>query len=59
MAVARDRLEKYPVVVANRGEECQELTQVSYIVTRDGEQRFEGKARIAQGIADLLEKKLP
>ena len=58
LSVARSRLELYPVVVANHGEECQEASQASYIVTRDGEQRFEGKARIAQALADLLEKNL-
>jgi len=29
---------------------------VSYVVTRDGEQRVEGKPAIAAAIADLLER---
>lgn len=59
LATARERLDRYPVVVANRGEEAQGAEQVSYILTRQGEQRVEGKARIAAAIADLLERRLP
>jgi len=53
---ARKRLQRYPVEVANRGEETHGVAQVSYVVTRDGEQRVEGKPAIAAAIADLLER---
>jgi len=56
LAEARKRLQRYPVVVANRGEETHGVAQVSYVVTRDGEQRVEGKPAIAAAIADLLER---
>jgi phosphopantothenoylcysteine decarboxylase/phosphopantothenate--cysteine ligase len=49
------RLERYAVVVANRGEEISEDLQVAWIVTREGQRRVEGKAEIAAAIADGLE----
>lgn len=55
LETARARLDRYPVVVANRGEETAGTAQVSWIVTREGVQRVEGKARIASAIAELLE----
>jgi phosphopantothenoylcysteine decarboxylase/phosphopantothenate--cysteine ligase len=59
MQTARARLDRYPVVVANRGEESEGTAQVSYVVTREGERRVEGKTRIAAAVADLLEERLP
>jgi phosphopantothenoylcysteine decarboxylase/phosphopantothenate--cysteine ligase len=55
LGIARARLDRYPVVVANRGEEINYAEQSAYIVTRDGETRVEGKRRIAAAVADLLE----
>jgi phosphopantothenoylcysteine decarboxylase/phosphopantothenate--cysteine ligase len=59
LAVARRRLERSTLVVANRGEEVQGSEQVAWLVSRDGEQRVEGKAAIAAAIADHLEKLPP
>jgi phosphopantothenoylcysteine decarboxylase/phosphopantothenate--cysteine ligase len=59
LEAARRRLDRYPVVVANRGEESRGVAQVSYVVTREGERRVEGKGQIAKAIADLLEQRLP
>jgi len=56
LAIARKRLNQFPVVVANRGEEIQGDEQAAYIVTRESEIRVEGKRGIASAIADLLEK---
>jgi len=58
LAEARRRLDRYPVVVANRGEETHGTAQVSWIVTAEGEARVEGKAAIAAALADLLERRL-
>jgi phosphopantothenoylcysteine decarboxylase/phosphopantothenate--cysteine ligase len=55
MAEARRRLERYAVVVANRGEEITEAVQVAWVVTREGERRLEGKQAIAAGVAGVLE----
>jgi phosphopantothenoylcysteine decarboxylase/phosphopantothenate--cysteine ligase len=55
MAEAHRRLERYAVVVANRGEEISEALQVAWIVSREGQRRVEGKAAIAAAIADGLE----
>jgi phosphopantothenoylcysteine decarboxylase/phosphopantothenate--cysteine ligase len=55
MAEARRRLERYTVVVANRGEEITEELQVAWIVTREGELRLEGKQAIAGGVVEVLE----
>ncbi|MFN9623237.1 MAG: phosphopantothenoylcysteine decarboxylase [Cyanobacteriota bacterium] len=56
MAEARRRLERYAVVVANRGEEITEAVQVAWLVTREGERRLEGKAAIARAVGDVLEQ---
>ena len=55
MAEAHRRLERYAVVVANRGEEITEALQVAWIVTSEGEHRVEGKPAIAAALADALE----
>lgn len=55
MAEARRRLERYAVVVANRGEEISDALQVAWIVSAAGERRVEGKPAIAAAIADALE----
>jgi phosphopantothenoylcysteine decarboxylase/phosphopantothenate--cysteine ligase len=55
MAAARRRLERYAVVVANRGEEITDALQVAWIVTPEGERRLEGKPAIAAGVAEVLE----
>ena len=59
IAEAVRRLSRYAVVVANRGEEISEALQVAWIVTREGQERVEGKATIAAAIADALETLLP
>jgi phosphopantothenoylcysteine decarboxylase/phosphopantothenate--cysteine ligase len=55
IAEAVRRLERYAMVVANRGEEISETLQVAWIVSPAGERRVEGKAAIAAAIADGLE----
>jgi phosphopantothenoylcysteine decarboxylase/phosphopantothenate--cysteine ligase len=55
IAEAVRRLNRYAVVVANRGEEISEALQVAWIVTKGGQRRVEGKAAIAAAIADGLE----
>ena len=58
LATARGRLDRFPSVVANRGEE-QEGKHTAWMVTRDAEpQQLLGKQSIAAGIADHLEKAL-
>jgi phosphopantothenoylcysteine decarboxylase/phosphopantothenate--cysteine ligase len=59
LAEARRRLDRFPVVVANRGEETQGTEQVAWIVTANGVQRVEGKATIASAIVDVLEHRPP
>ena len=61
MSIARKRLDRYPVVVANRGEESQGNAQVAWILSRDTTEptRAEGKAGIANAIVDQLEQQLP
>lgn len=56
---ARRRLDRYPVVVANRGAETHGNEQTAWIVTRDGETRVEDKEAIAGAICDVLERQLP
>jgi phosphopantothenoylcysteine decarboxylase/phosphopantothenate--cysteine ligase len=58
--IARDRLQKYPAVVANQGTESgPNDEQVAYLVTRDGEPtKLVGKPAIAVAIADHLERAL-
>ena len=58
MSVARERLESYEVVIANRGEETERGgPQVAWLVSRDGGEprRLESKPAIARAIADHLE----
>ncbi|MFM1745606.1 MAG: hypothetical protein RLZZ630_1543 [Bacteroidota bacterium] len=55
LKIARDRLDLYPVVIANRGEETQGLQQRAWIVTRDNTREVDGKAEIASAICDHLE----
>jgi phosphopantothenoylcysteine decarboxylase/phosphopantothenate--cysteine ligase len=59
--IARKRLDRYPVVVANRGEESHGNAQVAWILSRDTTEptRVEGKAGIANAIVDHLERQLP
>lgn len=59
LAVARKRLERYPAVVANRGEEMgPEGDQVAYLVSREEKEprKMVGKPAIARAIADHLER---
>jgi phosphopantothenoylcysteine decarboxylase/phosphopantothenate--cysteine ligase len=56
VAFARTRLDHSSLVVANRGEEVRGQDQIAWLVSRDGEQRLEGKPSIAAAIADHLEK---
>lgn len=55
LKIARDRLDQYPVVVANRGEETQGHQQRAWIVTKDNAIEVDGKAAIASAICDHLE----
>lgn len=55
IAEAVRRLERYAVVVANRGEEISDDLQVAWIVTQEGQRRVEGKAAIGAEIANGLE----
>ncbi len=55
MGIARERLDKYPCIVANRGEEQGAATQRAWLVTRDGPpEPLDGKQHIAARIADQL-----
>lgn len=55
LEVARGRLDRSTLVVANRGEEVCGPAQAAWLVSRAAEQRLEGKETIAAGIADHLE----
>jgi phosphopantothenoylcysteine decarboxylase/phosphopantothenate--cysteine ligase len=55
LKVARGRLDRSSLVVANRGEEVCDSAHAAWLVSRADEQRLEGKAAIAAGIADHLE----
>lgn len=55
LKIARDRLDLYPVVIANRGEETQGHQQRAWIVTKDNAVEVDGKAAIASAICDHLE----
>ncbi|MFM7264909.1 MAG: phosphopantothenoylcysteine decarboxylase [Cyanobium sp.] len=55
LAVARRRLDRSSLVVANRGEEVSGGEQIAWLVSRSGERRLEGKPAIAAAIADHLE----
>ncbi len=56
LAVANSRLAVSSLVVANRGEEVHGTAQAAWLVSRQGQERLEGKARIATGIAEHLER---
>ncbi|RMH22050.1 MAG: phosphopantothenoylcysteine decarboxylase [Acidobacteria bacterium] len=58
IAIARQRLDRYQVVIANRGEEMGAGDEhVAWLVTGDQPpQRLEGKPGIARGIAAYLEE---
>jgi hypothetical protein len=58
LAVARQRLQRFEVVVANRGEEVQGLEQSAWIVSRGGETKLQGKETIAAALANHLEQAL-
>ena len=59
MAIARARLDRFPCVVANRGEEQTARRQRAWMVTRGAEPAaLDGKRAIAEAIADHLEKAL-
>jgi hypothetical protein len=58
LAVARQRLQRFEVVVANRGEEVQGLEQSAWIVSRGGETKLQGKEAIAAALANHLEQAL-
>lgn len=60
MAIARQRLERYPAIVANQGTETgPHGEQVAYLVTAgEPEVRLEGKREIAIALADHLERVL-
>jgi phosphopantothenoylcysteine decarboxylase/phosphopantothenate--cysteine ligase len=59
LAESRRRLERYQLVVANRGAETRGNAQTAWLVSRSACQQLEGKAAIAKGIADHLEQALP
>ncbi|MEB3266551.1 MAG: phosphopantothenoylcysteine decarboxylase [Cyanobacteriota bacterium] len=56
LALARARLDHYPLVVANRGVETHGHQQTAWLVSRTGERRVEGKPAIAAAIGDQLEQ---
>ncbi len=60
IAIARARLDRFPAVVANRGDERGvNGEQVAYLVTADREpERWVGKPKIARELADYLEHRL-
>jgi phosphopantothenoylcysteine decarboxylase/phosphopantothenate--cysteine ligase len=59
MTIARARLDRFPCVVANRGEEQRGKQQRAWMVTRDADPApVDGKRAIAEAIADHLEKAL-
>ncbi len=59
MAIAKSRLDRFPCVVANRGEEQQARQQRAWMVTRGADPvPVDGKRAIAAAIGDHLEKAL-
>ncbi len=58
LAVARARLDRFELVVANRAEEVQGEAQSAWLVSARGESRHLGKAAIATAIVDWLEREL-
>lgn len=59
LAEARRRLERFPLVVANRGAETHGMEQTAWLVSASGAQRHQGKAAIAAALVDHLEQALP
>lgn len=55
IAEARRRLQRFPLVVANRGEDIQGEAQTAWLVSRMGETRIQGKAAIAAALCDQLD----
>jgi phosphopantothenoylcysteine decarboxylase/phosphopantothenate--cysteine ligase len=55
LAVARSRLDRFELVVANRAEEVRGEEQVAWLVSAAGESCHRGKPAIAAAIADWLE----
>ena len=58
LAVARSRLDRFELVVANRAEEVRGEQQSAWLVSASGESRHCGKPAIARAIADGLERLL-
>jgi phosphopantothenoylcysteine decarboxylase/phosphopantothenate--cysteine ligase len=59
MDIARSRLDRFPCIVANRGEEQRGARQRAWMVTRDAEPTpIDSKRSIAAAVADHLEKAL-
>jgi phosphopantothenoylcysteine decarboxylase / phosphopantothenate---cysteine ligase len=57
--IARGRLDRFPCVIANRGEEQTARQQRAWMVTRGAEPRaLDGKRAIAEAVADHLETAL-
>jgi phosphopantothenoylcysteine decarboxylase/phosphopantothenate--cysteine ligase len=57
--IARARLDRFPCIVANRGEEQQGNRQRAWMLTRGADPKpMDGKRAIAGAIADYLEKAL-
>ena len=60
LALARQRLERFDCVVANRGEQESPTAQRGWLLARGAEPSpFDGGQAIAAGIADHLERSLP
>ena len=59
LAVARARLDRFELVVANRAEEVRGDEQSAWLVSASGESRYGGKPAIARAIVDWLELASP
>ncbi|MEB3200455.1 MAG: phosphopantothenoylcysteine decarboxylase [Synechococcaceae cyanobacterium] len=59
LAEARRRLERFPLVVANRGAETRGEEQTAWLVSASGAAQHQGKAAIAAALVDHLEQVLP
>jgi hypothetical protein len=59
LAVARARLDRFELVVANRAEEVRGDEQSAWLVSASGESRHCGKPAIARAIVDWLELAAP
>ncbi|MFM7362626.1 MAG: phosphopantothenoylcysteine decarboxylase [Cyanobium sp.] len=55
---ARRRLERFPLVVVNRGEDTQGAEQTAWLASRRGELRISGKDAIAAAVCDQIEAEL-